>query len=160
MNIFYVDKNPILAARYLCDKHVVKMVLETTQLLCSNNTVFQPYKPTHINHPCAKWAFLCIANYNWLTSHGLELCKEYTFRYGKIHKCQQYLEKLATQHQSLAPDYFVQFTEPPQCMPDECKIWHDTVMAYRNYYNQIKSVTIKCKWTKRVIPDWFIYNKI
>ena len=35
MNIFFLDENPTLSAQYHVDKHVVKMILETAQLLCS-----------------------------------------------------------------------------------------------------------------------------
>ena len=37
MNIFYLDSDPIIAAQMQCDKHVVKMILESTQLLYTAN---------------------------------------------------------------------------------------------------------------------------
>ena len=33
MNIFYLHPDPTIAAQMMCDKHVLKMVLETAQLL-------------------------------------------------------------------------------------------------------------------------------
>jgi hypothetical protein len=39
MNIFYLDKDPIKAAEYSCDKHVVKMILESAQMLCTAHRV-------------------------------------------------------------------------------------------------------------------------
>ena len=39
MNIFYVSESPSIAAEMLCDKHVVKMTLETAQLLCTAHRI-------------------------------------------------------------------------------------------------------------------------
>lgn len=87
MNIFVLDYNPQKAAQMQCDKHVVKMPLETAQLLCSVFTQGQaPYRQTHLNHPCSVWTRKSKANFLWLVQHGFALCDEYTFRYGKIHK--------------------------------------------------------------------------
>jgi hypothetical protein len=91
MNIFYLDPNPQVAARYHVDKHVVKMVLESAQLLSAAHFVLDKnnegmYKPTHINHPCSKWTRESKANYLWLYQLFKELSHEYTFRYGKVHK--------------------------------------------------------------------------
>jgi hypothetical protein len=87
LNIFVLDKDPEKAAKYQCDKHVIKMILETAQLLCS---VFEPgqapYKRTHYNHPSAVWTRASRANYMWLIEHGEALCYEYTRRYNKTHK--------------------------------------------------------------------------
>ena len=65
MNIFVLDNDPFKAAEYQCDKHVVKMVLETAQLLCSAHET-APYKRTHYNHPCAIWTRSSLSNYMWL----------------------------------------------------------------------------------------------
>ena len=35
MNIFYVDQDPVVAAQMMCDKHIIKMILESAQMLCS-----------------------------------------------------------------------------------------------------------------------------
>ena len=90
MNIFVLDYNPTRAAKMQCDKHVVKMALETAQLLC---TAFPggtaPYKLTHFNHPCAIWCRESLKNYNWLIDHGIALCDEYQHRYGKTHKSKE-----------------------------------------------------------------------
>ena len=86
MNIFVLDIDPQLAASLHLDKHVVKMPLETAQMLCTINAEFGidvPYKATHKNHPCTLWAKATKANYQWLTALGLNLCYEYTYRYKK-----------------------------------------------------------------------------
>jgi hypothetical protein len=91
MNIFILDLNQRLNARYYCDKHVVKQITEFNQLLSSVYyfTSYIPataYKLYGKNHPCAKWTRESLANWLWLRDMTFELCKEYTYRYGKIHK--------------------------------------------------------------------------
>ena len=87
MNIFVLDKDPVKAAKMHCDKHVIKMILETAQMLCSAYED-APYKRTHVNHPCSIWARKSKSNYLWLIKLGMALHDEYQFRYGaeKQHK--------------------------------------------------------------------------
>ena len=33
MNIFVLDRNPVIAAQMQCDKHIVKMIVESGQML-------------------------------------------------------------------------------------------------------------------------------
>ena len=141
MNIFYLHSCPVKAATLQYNKHVVKMILETAQLLCTahhelnNHNV--PYKSTHRNHPSAIWARQDAANYTWLYRHMLGLGKEYTKRYGKTHltieKCKDVLKDPPPGLQ------WNEFNEPPQCMPDEYKVPGDSVAAYRNYYEKGKA---------------------
>ena len=107
MNIFVTDPDPVQCAKALPDKHIVKMPLETCQMLsivCSEKWGHgygeihrldgQPYKTekgAFRNHPCTVWANECLANTWWLLSHGFEMCKEYTHRYGKTHSCEKTL---------------------------------------------------------------------
>lgn len=94
MNIFVTDTCPIKSARYLDNTRVIKMILESTQLLSNALHILNlpaPYKMTHINHPCSVWVRTSAANYKWTLRHLISLCREYTRRYGKIHKCQQYV---------------------------------------------------------------------
>ena len=156
MNIFYVDDNPTISARYLCDKHVVKMILESAQMLSTAHFVLDgkqvAYKPTHINHPCNIWARECTGNYDWLASHFCELMREYTFRYGKTHKCFDYYAALVL-HYPKNIKRGVQ-TEAPLCMPDEYKVIGDPVSSYKNYYNGAKMHLFK--WTQREVPEWVV----
>ena len=73
MNIFYLDRDPHEAARLQCDKHVVKMILETAQLLSTAHNELDggqiAYKTTHKNHPSAVWARKSLDNYLWLYRH-------------------------------------------------------------------------------------------
>jgi hypothetical protein len=91
MNIFVTDDSPTLAAKNLDDKRLVKMVLETTQMLCTAINEYggmTPYKSTHKNHPCNVWARQTKGNFLWLLKHGLALAAEYSKRYDKTHKCE------------------------------------------------------------------------
>jgi len=84
MNIFILDEHPTKAAQYMCDKHVIKMILESAQLLCSAfEPGHAPYKRTHYNHPCAVWIRQSKANYMWLMQHVIALNDEYKYRYDK-----------------------------------------------------------------------------
>lgn len=178
MNIFYLDNDPVLAAKYHCDKHCVKMILESAQLLSTAHRVLDGvegikisasgrklkswilpderdqvlYSATHVNHPSAVWVRQSRNNYYWLESLLKALYNEYTFRYGKVHLVQQKLEEALL----FAPDSLGNspFTEPPQCMPDYCKIPGNAVAAYRNYYlNEKKDFAV---WNHSETPDWYI----
>ena len=99
MNIFVTNSCPKLSARYLDNKRVIKMALESTQMLCSALNLAggtTPYKTAHKNHPCSIWARQSRANWLWLYDHAIALCNEYTLRYGKIHKCESILNNINT----------------------------------------------------------------
>ena len=155
MNIFVLDSDPIKCSQYHCDKHVVKMILETTQLLCNVHHVVGtdldiPYRLTHKNHPCSIWARECIENYVWICDLGLELCKEYTYRYGKRHKSQDVIEWCIENQPTLRENG--DLTDFALAMPDECKIG-DAVESYREYY--IVEKANMAEWKNRETPEWF-----
>lgn len=88
MNIFVTDRDPYLAAQALDNRRLVKMVLETAQILSTvmwDTDDWGPYRPTHRNHPCTRWAGESLSNYAWLLEHFAALCTEYTHRYGRVH---------------------------------------------------------------------------
>jgi hypothetical protein len=159
MNIFFLDENPTLSAQYHVDKHVVKMILETAQLLCGvhhmtvhdkiHDTGQVPYKLSHKNHPCSIWCRESLSNYLYLCELGLELSKEYTYRYGKRHKSQDVIEWCLINKPNI-PD--IEFTEPAKAMPDEYKV-KSVVESYRNYYIGAKSGF--AIWKNREKPFWF-----
>jgi hypothetical protein len=151
MNIFILHTNPSLAAEMLMDKHVVKMALETAQILSTING--GPYRPTHEKHPCVLWAKETKGNYEWLVKHGLAICKEYTYRFEKEHKCEDVIGYLS-EPLVIIPDGVTPFT---LCMPSEFKLkyldgTYKTVDSYRSYY---KSKSSFANWTKRNKPDWW-----
>ena len=159
MNIFILDKDVKKCAEYHVDKHVVKMILETAQLLCGVHHMIPqvtpdvPYKLSHKNHPCAIWTRKSLSNYIYLCELGLELCKEYTYRYGKRHKSEQVIMWCIVNRPNI-PD--LGLTEFAVAMPDEYKVG-DAVESYRNYYRGAKSGF--ASWKMRDVPEWFLVTQ-
>lgn len=175
MNIFYIDEDPIQAAQWMVDKHVVKMILESAQLLSTAHRILDGvetvdqspsgrkkkvwtlrdqrelvmYSATHVNHPSAVWCRTSVENYLWLVEHFAALLDEYTYRYGKQHKCASMLYELQSPPHNLK-DY--DMTPMPSAMAEEYKISNDPLTNYRNYYKFGKSRMHK--WTKRQPPEW------
>jgi len=156
MNIFYLDKDIDKCAKYHCDKHVVKMILEYSQLLCSVHWTIgteAPYKLTHKNHPCSIWARASLSNYQYLVSLASRLCEEYTFRYNKSHKSETVINWCKANTPRIND---IGFTDPPKAMPDEYKV-SSVISSYRIYYMADKSSF--ATWKNRETPDWFTIKK-
>mgnify|MGYP000539243712 FL=1 len=155
MNIFFLDYDVKKCAQYHVDKHVVKMILETAQLLCGVHhltpqvTPQVPYKLSHKNHPCSIWTRESLSNYLYLCELGLELGKEYTHRYGKRHKSIDVINWCIINKPNI-PD--IGFTTPAMAMPDEFKV-DSVVESYRNYY--IGAKISLASWKNREKPFWF-----
>jgi hypothetical protein len=176
MNIFYLDKDPVQCARWMVDKHVVKMILESAQLLSTAHRILDGqetmgksktgrnakrwilpddreqvvYTATHIHHPSAVWTRQSVENYTWLVDHFYALMDEYTYRYSKTHKCYGDLSyKLSSPPLNLKE---FDMTLMPSAMADEYKISEDPVVNYRNYYKLGKKDLHK--WTNRKPPEW------
>lgn len=177
MNIFYLSHNPVVAAQMHCDKHVVKMVIEYAQLLSTAHRLLDGfmyqelkpngrmvkrwfvkdkelesvlYKATHGNHPSAIWVRQSAENYKWTYDLFTALCDEYTYRYGKVHATDKKLRKVLKKIPENIPHK--EFTTPPQCMDNHCKM-EDTIEAYRNFYNVEKKNF--ATWKVREKPNWF-----
>tara|TARA_R100001377_G_scaffold28556_1_gene15469 strand:+ start:6726 stop:7220 length:495 start_codon:yes stop_codon:yes gene_type:complete len=160
MNIFYVHNDPADAAICLPDKLVVKMPLESAQMLSTAHRLLSGedycdkrgiYKKAYMNHPCTIWARETSENYMWLYWHFFALCKEYEHRYGRQHlsyvKLNQSLSKLPIG----IPESGL--TTMPQAMPDQYKN-PDPVKAYRDYVVNEKTYA---QWNKIPTrqPDWW-----
>ena len=192
MNIFLLNVLASLAAVDHCDKHCVKMILETTQLLYSawwfgrrtfpltelDPCPFDPYRPTHTNHPSACWTRDAPEHYLWLLKLGFALCKEYYERYGgKLHKCMSHLERL--QEMGPPPRVAAETYTPPthkvataglpkgiryfhcainDALWDKCAVYTDgqlnAVETYRKYYC---TKPWQLKWYKSTTkaPTWY-----
>ena len=177
MNIFYVNSDPEVAARSMVDRHVVKMILETAQLLSTAHRVIDGeeyvgqtqtgrkakrwrlsgnadaimYAATHINHPSAVWVRENSANYNWLYDHLLALGREYTHRYGRTHLTIDKLKDILED----APENIEQsnvMTKMPSCMDKQYIVSADPIINYRNYYNYGKTDLLR--WSNRPPPQW------
>ena len=153
MNIFLLDHDIKKCARYHCDQHVIKMILEYAQILCTVCNIHHiktPYRSTHKNHPCVLWAGKSIQNWRWLRKLALQLNCEYQYRYNhqKDHASIKVIKKLP------APDLPDKgLTEFPQVMPQDLRINHDPVHAYRAYYLKIKRHF--ATWKRRKKPSWW-----
>lgn len=162
----------------MVDKHVVKMILETAQLLSTAHRVLDGalyydttasgrkikrwllpdhresilYKATHVNHPSAVWARETNNNYNWLFAHFCGLINEYTYRYGKNHKCEELIGYLSVPPRNISTGYLMPIA---QAMPEQ---YHSTnpISSYRNYYKYEKKHLHS--WTRRSPPDWIKEN--
>lgn len=158
MNIFFLDNNPKQCAIYHNNKHCIKQLLESSQLLCGVHHVVGtqtdiPYRLSHKNHPCSIWARESLSNYLYLCELGLELCNEYTYRYGKRHKSLEVIMWCISNRPNI-PD--IGFTEPARAMPEEYKV-KSVVQSYRNYYIGAKSGF--ANWKNREVPFWFSEKK-
>jgi len=169
MNIFYLDADAQMAARYHCDRHVVKQILESWQLLSAawhrnpdlmgaieiygkvlpSNVLS---KPTFLNHPCARWAASSSANYWWLHSLAMELLYEYRVRFSRTHAVS---EKIHLLEEVPFMPLLKDFTAPPICVPEYIRASvSDPVVAYRLYYLLEKRHF--AKWTNREAPQWWL----
>lgn len=162
MNIFVLDQNPKQSARYHCDKHVNKMILEGAQIL--NTTLHKNdlstlafYDKTHENHPCCEWAASSKWNFLALLQHTCALGEEYISRFSKDEKHASH-RKLTQAFDGFTKDQIRRelpsepFSEPPLAMPDEYKS-EDVVESYRSYYRDEKASQEWCEWSNEK-PDW------
>ena len=153
LNIFILDRDHNRNAQMHCDQHVVKMILESAQILCTvlhGRGVDAPYRPTHRNHPCVLWADESYDNYRWLIGLARALHAEYQFRFGeqRTHASMRVIEfadNYSFESKGLTP--FV------QCMPEAYQISNNPVRAYRTYYRNDKLSF--ARWTRRGIPKCF-----
>ena len=180
MNVFVLDNDPIIAAQMHCDKHTPKMIVESAQMLSTAHRMLDGseerrpsnsgktmsrywvlpdhredtyYKAVHMHHPCTVWTMATIENYRWHWKLFDALCKEYTFRYGKLHKSDDLLRKDLFYGPANIPDgpptkWPLAMKSNPECMFD------DVVKSYRAFY-KTKQERFKMVWTKREKPVWF-----
>ena len=178
MNIFVLDRSPMVAAKMMCDKHIPKMVVESAQMMASAlirhgatadimplTKKGTPYKGGYKNHPCTLWVGDSRMNFIWLTRHALALCKEYNKRFDKIHACYEPIMHMQKHYHLIDDSPLTPFA---LAMPDEYRprTWTtkttqepimrscgDTaVQAYRDYYH---SKTF-AKWEKGTpTPNWW-----
>jgi len=184
MNLFFLHIDPKKCAEFHCDKHVVKMILETVQMLYTAHNVlktpnlpndrennFVSYRSFSPKHPTCIWIRQCEKNYRYASLVAKYLCEEYTHRYARIHKCQQHVDWLILnipnnfQTISYNPETVLSYnkefqeqghTPVPLAMYDDVK-YHDTFKSYRFYY--IVHKRRFAKWTSRSTPWWYTSGK-
>lgn len=155
VNIFATSKSPFESAIVLPDKLVVKMPVETCQMISiiyskwyydwgnvhkTDGTPYETKKGAFRNHPCTQWAAKNYENLAWLIVHGIHLCTEYNKRYGKIHSCNKTLfeaKKLFHKKTGKAITIHCMVDQFARAMPDDIKndTTIDDITAYRKYMN-------------------------
>lgn len=196
MNIFALSKCPAESAHQMIDKHIIKMPTETCQML-HTNILYIKYvqehgkepqlkdlkafhqeigsklmKPAMLNHPSTIWARQSIANFHWLYQHGMALCDEYTYRYGKRHGSQDRIiiglrtlqenDSFGFPHSGLTPvtiamddSYRIDLDEYSQRNPNWTG-WDFVIASYRHYYLEGKWRI--AEWRNDRRPEWFPAN--
>lgn len=152
MNIFILDTDISRCARYHCDRHVVKMILESVQMLCtvaSKHGHAAPYRPTHANHPCVRWLDQSYDNHLWLQELTAALNREYRYRYRKQHDHASMQALAAIRHLRYESNGLTPFA---QVMPEQYQVPGNAVTAYRNFYCAEKLGF--ATWTHRRMPAW------
>jgi len=178
MNIFRLANDPVIAAQMQCDKHVVKMIVESAQMISTVHRMLDGkleirksktgrrqkyydhplddilYKAVHHKHPSTIWTSESVENYKWHYKHFIALCHEYEFRYGKQHASYLKLGEVLRNH----PMNISHIPETPFKLAmgsnPECQFPDDPVKSYRLFY-QTKQDRFKMVWTKRNKPEWF-----
>lgn len=183
MNIFILSEDPRECAQMHCDKHVVKMIVESAQMLSTVHRMLDGaltkklsksgkrmiqhwmhpdldlenslYKAVHMNHPCTVWSRMCSANYQWHFELFYWLCKEYTYRYGKVHKTEQLLHDVLINYpKNIPPSSEKTPFKLAMGAAPECADINNPVESYRKFY-KTKQARFKMDWTKRNMPEWF-----
>jgi len=171
MNLFILSLSQKECAKYMFDKHIVKIILEAVQMLCAakqilnpeqkettqNETTVKLYKISHKNHPVSIWVRSSLANYMWTLDLVDAMHEEWKYRYDHPHTKQHKSYPVAMYLRAHAPkaEEFANrgLTPFAQAMPDEYKRI-DAIRAYRNYYQSKEKRKLSC-WKKREKPDWF-----
>jgi len=178
MNIFYLHEDAKICAMMHNDKHCTKMIVEYAQLMSTAHRVLdgEEYydltkngrkikrwrmdneimeanlmKASHVNHPSNQWLRKSSENYKWLFEMWSHLLDEYTYRYGKIHKCTERYNYLKELPINIPWESFA-FSYEDLAMYDDVKC-QDPIESYRNYYNKYK--TGFANWKKRQTPYWW-----
>lgn len=181
MNIFYLNSNPEIAAQEHVDRHVVKMILESAQLLCTAHRISDGCLTTisrqtsagkvrnvktyvHPNPNLDTLLYSCTHANHPCAIWARETINNYMWLYELfVALCDEYTFRYGKTHKTdsllrevlRTPPTNIKrdgFTFPPQAMPTAYK-HADAVVAYRNYYVGAKAKF--AKWTKRPIPNWF-----
>lgn len=166
MNIFCVDSDPVKSAQQLCNKHIIKMPLETIGMLSYAFKEDQSSYPNkrsgrHYLHPASVWARKSRENFEWLLEHGKELANEYFIRYKREHFAKTHLDWINNNYQSIDFEQ-AKLTNFAGCFGklketiEGCEI--DRVKQYRLYYLLDKENFAKWPSTDK-IPDWWEYDK-
>lgn len=182
MNIFASDIDPRISAINLDDKRVIKMILESAQMLCTalnehgaldkvkigetktgkskydyyfKNTSIKAYKPTHTNHPSNIWCRENRMNYGWLLMHMKALADEYEYRMGRKHASLYMYDELVKGAQHIPNGNLTPIANcaARQDMGINYKHIKNVQQAYKLYLvDRWATDKLTPKWTKRKRP--------
>lgn len=185
MNLFILSKDVEESAQMQCDKHAVKMIVESAQMLSTAHRMLDGksskapsksgkrmvnhwkhpdenldevlYKAVHHYHPCTVWTMKSNNNYTWHYAYFVAMCKEFEYRFGKVHSSWTLLKDiLCTPPRNIEVGPKTQFPLAMKSNP-ECMFPDDPVKSYRLFY-QTKQFRFKMRWTNRPVPNWFTYQ--
>lgn len=159
MNIFLLSRSLVENARSHCDKHIVKMPVESVQMLCTalhlttdlRHVKVKMYKPVHPGHPCSVWVRASLDNWLYLKRLSLELCGEYTRRYGKTHSCEELVRALP--NPSIESVGLTPFARAVKDY-DDLRALPDPVACYRHYY--VRDKRLIARWDHSEVPEWYL----
>jgi len=163
MNIFILDEDPKICAKYHCDKHVVKMPTETAQMISFvyherefwNKPIpefIMKFSKTHYKHPCSVWIRESLQNFLFSTQLGIELYQEYQYRYNNPEKHQRAknIFEFSLQNPPNLPDIGL----TPFAKAMETVYSESAVISYREYYRLDKAHLHR--WTNRPTPPFIL----
>ena len=164
MNIFAIEGidtqiDWVKSAQSQDNYRVVKMILESAQMLCTTlNEIagkqVTPYRSTHKHHPSTKWVRASSANFESLVEHTMAMLEEYTARFGKVHKCTTVLERCLDLYDP-ASFSSSEPTRLPLAMPYQFQS-ENIVESYRKFY----ASKPRMRYPQDKIPAWFLkYRK-
>lgn len=161
MNVFLLDSDIQKAVRYMCDRHIVKMPVESAQMLCTAHQYYGSYHPSfygisHLHHPWTIWTRRTNSNYQWHFQLFMLMCQEYRRRFHRVHE----VDWLLTDALSQPPELIAlgDLTEFPLTMPVEYR-QSDPVQSYRDFYIGHKLYFARWRYPG-ITPDWVVQQLV
>tara|TARA_R110001632_G_scaffold65776_2_gene155595 strand:+ start:4166 stop:4738 length:573 start_codon:yes stop_codon:yes gene_type:complete len=180
-NIFALHECPRVSAKALADRHIIKMPVETVQMLVSALLISdvpsrmmpltkagESHKGGYAHHPATTWTAECFENWWWLLKHGLALCKEYTARYGKVHFAEGQLHTLRIYNINHSVDKHIprigEMTPFERCFNQsvgrnidllDTHNWPCEHAAYQEFYKREKSALLYTRSVYESMRDCF-----
>lgn len=164
MNIFALDNDPLVAARFHMDRHVAKQILECAQILGAAHIMLDgmdtakarlkldTLRTSHVSHPAVLWARECLPNYYWTVNLMGGLIDQYVSRFKKAHNYQPICEAF-NKAAPLNIEVFKALTPFVQTFPATYR-HSNPVYGWRAYY--IAEKQHLAVWTPpAVMPGWF-----
>lgn len=194
MNIFILseEREPLVhyqqQAQYHIDKHVVKMIAESTQMLVTvlaaqprhlkqldklaswphiaDNLPCKPLSASTTKHPCTGWTASRIEHFNYLACLALQLCHEHRYRYplSAEHAYMPWLQALVS---TLTVDFNL---GPTAALPTQFAIAvkdankRSIAADHANALDTYRRYYVRDKrsfatWKKRMKPMWFLLRE-